>query len=65
MAKVIVGTSALPEAEVDRMKDAIIGWLRHGLPYLFVDRQGGEPNRRYVQAREMAVRRSALAPPAS
>lgn len=59
MAEVFIGTSALPEADVDRMKDAGIGWLRHGFPYPFLDRLGGELNPRYVEAREMAVRRNA------
>ena len=43
MAEVFIGTSALPEADVDRMKDAGIGWLRHG-PHPFFDRLGGELN---------------------
>jgi hypothetical protein len=57
MRDIFIGTSALPSANVDLMKQAGIGWLRHGFP--FPDRLGGELSERYVQAREAARQRSA------
>jgi hypothetical protein len=59
MQKAIIGTSALPEADVDRMKEADIGWLRHHFPYPFIDRLGGELSPHYISAREEAARRNA------
>jgi len=57
MQQAIIGTSALSEADVTRMKEAGIGWLRHGFPYPYVDRLGGELSPRYLSAREDALHR--------
>jgi len=54
MAEMVIGTSARPGADVARMKQAHIGWVRQGFPFPFVDRPGGEPAEDYVQARDQA-----------
>lgn len=58
MSEIMIGTSALPTADVNLMKAAGIGWLRHGFPYPFVDRLGGAKSERYLQARAMAEKRA-------
>jgi hypothetical protein len=59
MSDIIIGTSALPTADVALMRQAGIGWLRHSFGYPFVDKLGGELSERYVKAKEEARRRNA------
>ena len=49
MSDIIIGTSALPTADVALMQQAGIGWLRHGFGYPFVDKLGGELSERYLK----------------
>jgi hypothetical protein len=59
MSEVIIGNSALPDANVGLMREAGIGWLRHGFPYPFSDRLGGQKGARYLEARAQAEVRAA------
>jgi hypothetical protein len=54
MEKLIIGTSALPDANVALIKDAGIGWIRQDFPFPFVDRIGGVVSEDYRRARAAA-----------
>ncbi|HUS92607.1 MAG TPA: hypothetical protein VM389_00585 [Phycisphaerae bacterium] len=54
MSEMVIGTSALPGADVPRIRQAHIGWVRQGFRFPFVDRLGGEISEDYRKARAQA-----------
>ena len=51
MARIIIGTSALEEADPEPMREAGIEWVRQGFPLPFEDRIGGKTTEAYEQAK--------------
>jgi hypothetical protein len=54
MADLIIGTSAYPNADPVRLREAGIGWIRQDFPIPFADRLGGSLTDDFLKAREAA-----------
>ena len=54
MSEMMIGTSAYASANPDLLKEAGMGWVRHGFGFPFKDRLGGELADAYVRRREQA-----------
>jgi len=51
MSEMAIGTSALPTADAEQIRQAGIGWVRQGFRFPFADRVGGEITEAYRKAR--------------
>ncbi|MCK4375959.1 MAG: hypothetical protein KAX19_11535 [Candidatus Brocadiae bacterium] len=47
MSELMIGTSAYPTADAALLREAGIGWIRHGFGFPFVERVGGEVKESY------------------
>jgi hypothetical protein len=54
MSEMVIGTSALPTADAEQIREAGIGWVRQGFRFPFADRVGGEVTEAYREARSRA-----------
>ena len=54
MAEMLIGTSALPDADTDLIRSTGIGWVRQGFPFPFEDRLGGRVPDDYRRAKSRA-----------
>jgi hypothetical protein len=54
MHELIIGTSAYPDASVELLREAGIGWLRSHFPVPFEDRLYCQVSERYQEARQRA-----------
>ncbi|MCL5997499.1 MAG: hypothetical protein M1546_15790, partial [Chloroflexi bacterium] len=54
MDRIVIGTSALPNASVALIKEAGISWLRQDFPFPFADHMGGHLTEEYLKAKATA-----------
>jgi hypothetical protein len=54
MTDLMIGTSAFPTADLQRLEEASIAWVRQDFPFPFIDCLGGDITSRYQEAREAA-----------
>lgn len=55
MSELMIGTSAYATADTELLREAGIGWIRHGFRLPFADRVGGEPTEEHSERRAEAA----------